>query len=300
MKYILRIDALGKFPEVAIDKKRYDSLCHAKEALLNGLEMEEKYEILVSNYLELEEKIQKHIISAMARRPSSYEDFFEARMEFNIRLVNLLTAGRLYKDQLHRHVRSIVPQIPDIKENINQQFSTQYDENIEYRFIEELRNHVQHKGTPVHWTQYNFYRGEKDQEHLLFYSMELASQKNHLKEDKNFKKRLLEELPDKIDLKMAVRVYVECTSKVHCYARKIVDGTLAQSRLLIEQAISEYKTEYPDLSAGLKVMCLKEGKIVEKKTLLLEWDDIRLKLTQRNAELINLRNRCVISRSKNS
>ena len=300
MKYILKIDALGKFPEIDIDKKRYDSLCHAKEVLLNGLEMEEKYEILVSNYLELEEKIQKHTVLAMARRPGSYEDFFEARMEFNIRLVNLLTSARLYKDQLHRHVREIVPQIPDIKEDINKQFSTQYDENIEYRFIEELRNHVQHRGTPVHWTQYNSYRGEKDQEHLLFYSMELASQKDQLKEDKNFKKRLLEELPDKVDLKMAVRVYVECTSKVHCYARKIVEDTLAQSRLLVEQAISEYKIEYPGLFAGLKVMCLKDDKIVEKRTLLLEWDDIRLKLTQRNAELINLRNRCVISRSKNS
>jgi hypothetical protein len=61
------------------------------------------------------------------------------------------------------------------------------------------------------------------------------------------------------------------------------------------KAISEYKIEYPGLFAGLKVMCLKDDKIVEKRTLLLEWDDIRLKLTQRNAELINLRNRCVIS-----
>ena len=77
MKYLLRIHALGNYPEIEIDKDRYDSICRAKESLLNGLALEEKYEIFVSNYLELEEKILKIAVQSMARNPYDYEDFFK-------------------------------------------------------------------------------------------------------------------------------------------------------------------------------------------------------------------------------
>ena len=205
MKYLLRIHALGNYPEIVVDKGRYDAICTAKEALLNGLEMEEKYEIFISNYLELEEKILKRAAQSMARNPQDYEDFFEVRMEFNIRMVNLLTAARLYKDQLYRHVRAIIPEVSSIKENVEGLFSKEYDQKQQFRFMEELRNYVQHKGIPVHWTQYNAYSDDAGKDRQLIYSMELASQKEYLREDKKFKKKVLEELPDKIDLKIAVR-----------------------------------------------------------------------------------------------
>ena len=81
---------LGSYPQIEIDKNRFDSICRAKEVLLNGLEMEEKYEIFVSNYLELEEKILTNAVRSMARNLYDYEDFFEVRIEFNVRMVNLL------------------------------------------------------------------------------------------------------------------------------------------------------------------------------------------------------------------
>lgn len=298
MKYLLRIHALGNYPEIEIDKKRFDSICSAKEALLNGLEIEEKYEIFVSNYLDLEEKILTNAVRSMARNPRDYEDFFEVRMEFNIRMVNLLTAARLYKDQLHRHIRAIIPEISNIKQEVEGLFSKEYDQNQEFRFMEELRNYVQHRGIPVHWTQHNAYSDGTGEDRLLVYSMELASQKEYLKEDKKFKKKVLEELPNKVDLKIATRIYVESMSRVHCAARKFVEKKLNKSRLIIECARKEYENVYPKKFAGLSVMCFEEGKIIDSKSILLDWDDIRLKLTKRNTELINLRYRYVTGKSK--
>ena len=57
MRYVLSIHALGKYPEVELDKSKYESLKKSRKVLSDALAMEEKYEILISNYLELEEEI---------------------------------------------------------------------------------------------------------------------------------------------------------------------------------------------------------------------------------------------------
>ena len=298
MKYLIKIHAIGKFPEIEINENKYKSICSAKEALLNGLEMEEKYEIFISNYLELEEKILVIGAQSMARNPYDYEDFFDVRMEFNIRMVNLLTAARLYKDQLHRHVRAIIPEASNIKLQIENLFSKEYDQTPEFRFMEELRNYVQHKGIPVHWTQHSAYSDDSGDKRLLIYSTELASQKNYLKEDKKFKKKVLAEIPDQIDLKISTRAYVESMSRVHCAARELVKEKLEKSREIIEFTRNEYKKIYQEKIVGLSVICKDGDSLVDDKPLILDWDDIRLKLTRRNTALVNLRNRFVTGKSK--
>lgn len=298
MKYLLKIHALGSYPEIEIDKSRYDSICSAKVVLLNGLEMEQKYEILLSNYLEFEKQILVNAAQSMTRQLYDYEDFFEVRMDFNVRMVNLLTSARLYKDQLHRHVKAITPEVSNIKQKINDLFTKEFEQNQEYRFMEELRNHVQHKGIPIHWTQHNAYSDDSGKDRFRVYSMELASLKEYLKEDKTFKKKVLEELPEKIDLKIATRVYVECMSRVHCASRKLVEETVNKSRSIIECARDEYKKIYPKKFVGLSALCFDDNKIIDSKSILLDWDDIRLKLTRRNTELKNLRNRYVSGKSK--
>jgi hypothetical protein len=164
--------------------------------------------------------------------------------------------------------------------------------------MEELRNYVQHKGIPVHWTQHNAYSEGTGEDRLLIYSMELASQKEYLKEDKKFKKKVLAELTEKIDLKIATRSYVESISRVHSAARKLVGKKLNDSRSIIECARDEYKKIYPEKFVGLSAMRFEENRIIDSKSILLDWDDIRLKLTRRNSELVNLPKCYVTGKSK--
>ena len=178
MKYVIKIEAMGQFPEIQIVKDQFESICRARENLSNGLAMEEKYEILISNYLDFEKELICNAANSMVRRPSDYEEFFQVRMDFNIRLVNLLTATRLYKDSLHRHVRAIIPGFKGIKDEILNLFTQEFEHNPEYRFVDELRDYVQHRGVPVHWTQHHSYRDESEKEHKIIFSVELASEKN--------------------------------------------------------------------------------------------------------------------------
>lgn len=298
MRYALRIRALGKYPEVELNNDEYESLKKARMALFNGLALEEKYEILISNYLELEREILDRATQSMIRNPSDYDDFFQVRMSLNRRLVNLLTAVRLYADQLHRHVKGILSDKEDVKRHIDSLLSQEYDSSLEYRFMEALRNYVQHRGIPVHWVQFHSHAEAYGEDRLLIYSVEMASQKEYLQEDPKFKKSVLNEIPEKVDLKSSIRTYVEGISRIHCAARKLVEKDLGNARSLISNAIASYGKVFNKRPVGLHATCFEGNTSVETVPLLLDWDDIRIKLSKRNSELVNLRNRYVTGRSK--
>lgn len=109
--------------------------------------IEEKYELIISNYLELEKDSLSISSSNMLRRSYNYSDFFDVRSTFNRRIVNLLTSTKLYLDQIYQHVKVCNLDLANI---IKQKTNKEYDSVFEYRFMEALRNHVQHHGLAVH------------------------------------------------------------------------------------------------------------------------------------------------------
>ncbi len=149
MKYQLTLAILGPRQELEIDKECFDFLKQARHILLEAFALEEKYEILISNYLELEQQIVRQAVVAQIRTQSDYSEYFEFRMVFNVTLVNLLTAARLYVDQFPRHVRDCLADENQLA--LAESWLKQaYDSAFEYRFMEALRNHVQHNGVPLH------------------------------------------------------------------------------------------------------------------------------------------------------
>lgn len=297
MKYLLRKDVLDEVPEIEISKEKYSEYKTARKVLSNCLAIEEKYEILLSNYLEFEKQILDTTTSFMVREYLDYSDFFDVRLGLNIRVVNLLTAARLYVDQLNLNVRECVPEITDADQTVKELFSKEYDENFEYRFMEALRNYVQHRGIPIHWTSLNAKRILQDDAGFFEYSLELASQRSYLKEGK-FKKKVLEELDEKIDLKAAARRYIESISNVHDSVRQIIEQAVSSARALLEDAHQIYSKIYNGNTTSLIACIYSEDQQVESVPLLLEWDDIRMKLQQRNRKMINLGRRYVTGKIK--
>lgn len=295
MKYILRIHALGEFPEIDLDVNEFEEVKRSRETLANGLAIEEKYEIFVSNYLEFEKELLEFAALSMVRNPYDYEDFFRVRTEFNRRIVNILTAARLYVDQLLQHVKVILPDKFNVEEEIKNLFSKEYEECFEYRFMEALRNYVQHRGIPVHWTQFNHSRRDSEEEPRFMVSMEVGSSKDRL-QDPKFKKEVFNETPAQIDLKMATRKYVESISRVHSNARKLIEQSVEKARAVIENARASYQKVYTESLTGLCAICRNENdELDDTIPLLLDWDDIRVRLITRNSELVNLSKQYVSS-----
>lgn len=298
MKYFLRKSVLAKVPEIEISKEKYSEYKRARKVLSNCFEIEEKYEILISTYLEFETQLLNATAIKMVRPPLDYSDFFEFRLALNIRLINFLTSARLYVDRMKGNVKECVPELQDAKELVEAQFSKEYDEHPEYRFMEALRNYVQHRGLPVHWTSQESKWTDLEEDRFLEFSTELASLRSSFEEDKTFKRSILEELDEKTDLKAAIRCYVESISNVHAAARQIIEKSVTAARELLEDAHKQYASIHHGNLVALSACVCAEGKQIESISLLLDWDNVRIKLKKRNPKATNLRKRYVTGKLK--
>lgn len=298
MRYLLRKAVLEPVPEIDITKKQYAAYEDARHILSNSLAIEETYEIVISNYIAFEKQVLDTSTSCMVREYLNYSDFFKVRLDLNIRLVNLLTATKLYVDQLPQNVRDCLPDAENVVDVVSTLFQKEYDEYFEYRFMEALRNYVQHRGMPVHWASQRGEWTSSEGDAFLEYSMEVASLRGFLEEDEKFKKAVIKEMGEKVDLKYATRCYIECISNVHCTAREIVESSVAASRELLQDAHKQYAEVYKDSLVGLSACAISDDGQIASVPLLLDWDDIRLQLMKRNGKMTNLRKRYVTGRIK--
>lgn len=293
MKYFLKINAMGMHPELSVDREEYQSLRTAHTMLSEALAMEEKYEILISNHLDIEKELLSHAVQLMLCKPQDYDDIFQVRIDLNRKMVNLLTAARLYVDQLHQHVIAILAHDIEIKQKVKSLFAREYDNFPEYRFMEALRNYVQHSGMPVHRKQFREFVNDAGGVRQVVYAMEMSAQKEYLQQDDKFKKKILEEMPDEVDLKDCTRVYVECISRVHSSLRDMAEEFLNDAGLSIDRKIRSYMVISEEKWIELRAFAVNDDEVVDSFPLMLDWENVRLGLIRRNEQLVNLRNRYV-------
>lgn len=288
---------LAPVPEVEISAEEYSLLGEARSVLSSVLGIEEKYEILVANFLELEKQLLHVAATNTVRNTLSYSEFFESRSALNIRLVNLLTAARLYLDQLPQDVADCIPENLNAANLVKARGSKEYDEHFEYRFMEALRNHVQHRGIPIHFIEQGSHWTSFGEDGLMEFTVEIAAQRRYLKEDGKFKKAILNEASEDVDLKAACRRYVESLSAIHEFARELIAEAAKSARARIEAAHKRYAEIYHEDLLGLTASAIADEREVSSVPLLLDWDDVRIELQRRNTQLVNLSKRYATGRA---
>lgn len=295
MKYFLRLDTIGEAPLIEIDEEAYLAYKQAVTILSNCLDIEEKYEILILGYLEFERQILELATQNMVRRDLGYPRFFQIRLLMNARLAHLLTSARSYIEQLHRHAKRCAPSRDDVKQTVKGFFSAEYDSCLEYMFMEALRNHVQHHGLAVHQTALPSRWTEVGNNGLIEFGLEITSLRSEFEANNEFKKEVLHLLPNTVDLIRATRRYIECLSNVHEKTRELIAEPVAQARHRIEDAQQQYAKFHEGSLLGLSAFKLSDSGN-DKVLLLLEWDNIRIELQQKNKRLINLHKRVVTNK----
>ena len=182
-----------------------------------------------------------------------------------------LKADCLYLDQLGQDVADCIPNDGNAVSKVKSACSKEYDEHFEYRFMEALRNYVQHRGIPVRvvrlksgWTSF-------DESGRMEFALEFFSQRRELATDDKFKKSVLNEIPTEIELRTACRRYVESLSEINEVARGAVSGAVDAARQAMEVMHRRYAAVYSDSSLGLSAMKLDdEGNVLESNSILLE------------------------------
>jgi len=271
-------------PPLEITEEEYALLKRSRQVLNAAFSFEENYDLLIGNYLEFESSALSLTTASVARQLHEYQEMFELKAEMNRRAVNFLSSARLFVDQLLQRVGECFGNKDDVKSCL----SAEYDSSFEYRFMEALRNHVQHSGSAVHSLSTGGNWTPPTERTRNVFSLEIYSQKRFLTLDRTFKKSVLDECPDKVDILRATRRYLESLSVVHEFARRSIDQPVAEARSSFEAAIRKY-SEFSNCSAkALTAYPSTTDTPLDELAIFLDWDDVRVKLSRRNRKLTNL------------
>lgn len=298
-KYYLGSVTLEKTNALVIEWSEYARLIDAKRILSEALNIEEKYDVALCNYMEFEkEQLTITLDNLVNSIHYDYNRTYEVLSTLNRRLVNFLSTGKKYTDLVAGLAAKCSINSAETEISIGALLSKHYDDCLDYRAMEVLRNHVNHSGLAVHtvsapskWT----IDDNKKADQLVF-NLEIYAEKKTLAENSKFNKKILKELPDKFDLKKAARSYIGAISHVHEEVRKTIRGNVDGARNTIE----EYLKKHSDLNDGASFPV---GAFIERPNtpvdsptmIILDWDNVRVGLAKKNLSISNMTRRHISS-----
>lgn len=296
MKYIISTTVAGSPGYIEIGKS---SFLEKKEAIRNLFQMlflEEKFDLLIENYFEYENEL---LIAASRMMIFNDENYFSMSKDRNVvsrRIVNLLSAGRMYIDQTKHHLNNIYGKNSSIPEEVKSYTSTIYDKYFGYRAMKALRNYVQHRGFPIHSIGFPHHRVQHDEKTELLYSVTPYIKISSIEEDKRFKSSILDEMKEiqeqgKIGIKPLIREYIEGIGKIHEKVCNLSIDDINIWEKSIQNIIEQYKSEFGDNAsiAGLALIKLDDDDHwTEKSSIFMEFIEKRKDLENKNRKFDDL------------
>lgn len=278
---------------VEIPKSRHDATVEAKAALLECLFIEEKFDLVIENYLELERTLLDSALGYLAAPLLTNQRADTDRALFNRRLVNLLSSAGTYADQVRDgHVPRVLPEAGAAA--ITAAFSKEYDDRLGYRAMGALRNHALHFDAPVHLVTYPSRRVERQSGDVLAYNVNPCLQPEDLRRNPKFKRCVLKELEalgQSVDLKPLVRQYVEGLWTVHAQIRELIAPLILQWEAILVLAKSTFLAGGNDERSAffLAAVSLREDDTYDTSVgLPTQFNEYRRFLEAKNARLDDL------------
>lgn len=299
MDYGLTRRVFGAPKFVQLELGEYEEIKRSRDLLLEVLFIEQKFDLLIDGYVEFETQLLDIGVRDMVRGARSWAEFQDQRNQLNRRVVNLLSATRLYVDHTRHHLGKIDSMVPSVKAKLEAAFSEQYDASLGYRFMEALRNYVQHRGYPIHGVNYSATRKTHGSVHVVVPYVEPAQ----FEEDGKFKAAVLAELKamtEKIDIRPFVREYVSGLGQVHQIGREQMQNVAESSDQVIRKAIERYQSEPPssESTVGLAAVARDGLTHVESVPLFEDLLDYRKSFEKKNRSLPHLTRRYVSGESE--
>ena len=276
-------------PQVTIETslEHYAEHVQARKCLVDAGNFERRYELLLGNFLAFEDFCATSQLRNEIAMDWGYERGDALIMEANRHVINIFTSGKSYVDQVGRDFRFLCDE-DGFDKHSAALISASFDRSFDYRMTCQLRDRSQHRALPVD----GFDAGAKSagRESIRFY----CSKAKIVADPGKFKRVVLEEAPDKIDLRSMIRGYMREVSGIHIGLRAKVRLDVDKSRALFKNSVQRYAAVQTDLSSvsktgiGLASVHLRDNVVVDTVPLLLNWDDTRKKLAQKNSRPINL------------
>jgi hypothetical protein len=127
MRYVLQPRVLAAPPPLDISADMYRAIKDARSILGAAFELEENFDLLIGNYIELEQSALNIAAEALARHRHDYADLFSVRADVNRRVVNFLSTARLFLDQLPQKVQGCRCEYSSIKQQLVEFYDSSFE-----------------------------------------------------------------------------------------------------------------------------------------------------------------------------
>jgi len=224
---------------------RYRNILGAKETYMLAVDLEEKINLLIDNHHEFEVELLKLAEANRTWPKTEAMDAMQKRLLLDRRIVNLLSACRLYLDQSSHAMSCLFGAESTELAAANERRHKFYDTNFGYRFVEALRNYVQHRGLLVHYLVYEYHRISRHTGEYLEFRAKPVLELSYLAEDPKFKSSILDEAKalfgKEVDLREPVREYVTSIWSLHVAIRDSIARRFADRFSLYRSVVQEYQ-----------------------------------------------------------
>lgn len=289
-QYFLKVAAIGSYPKLEITEEEFQNIAEARKVLSSALSIEEKYDLTLSNYIDLEKELLSLTAELMIKFNFDYDNLNKIRAALNRKIANFILTGKIYTEQIVSTAALCANDCSQAKTELKKFRSDKYDNNLDYKIMEALRNYIAHYGMVLHTVSLPSYwtKDSNGEAKELEFNINLFSEKKLLIADPEFKKEIIHLLPEKFDLKKGARSYIGCISEIQENVRRITDSRINSARLTIEEYLSQYGLVNNGVSFAVGAYSPKDKKPI---MLSLEWDNVRINLAKINISISNMSKR---------
>jgi hypothetical protein len=149
MPYVISRMVLADTPTVEITEAEYKAVSPARDAINQLISVEEKYDAVMENYVELEQTVHSIGIRHLAFVPRDYEEMLAPLNHISRRVSNLLSSARLYRDSLPQHAKKLLGANHATIKPLKASLRDNSQQPMAYREMEAVRNYAQHLGLPI-------------------------------------------------------------------------------------------------------------------------------------------------------
>lgn len=268
-KYIIYSKYLSNGFECDIDKDTYNNLKQSKEVLFEVRSKENIYNIVLMNYYEFENELFE--ISLKCEVFSHYE-FNDHVSKIEQRILNLLSSSTLYLDSFKNDLQK--KGIEKYSSHLEVEFEKVraiINNDSKFRIMKHIRNHIQHNGLIVDNISVG---GENISKELREQTIKFHVSKNKIKA-RDFKVDDFLNIESNVDLKKAIRGYIDFLSSVHHSFREATNEKVENARNCFEEILNKYQ-DYKFLYVA------KKESDADEVAILLDWDNVRIELRNKN------------------
>lgn len=274
-KYIIYSKNITNGFQEELAQQEFEELSKSKEIIGEVFAKEKIYNIILMNYYEFEKELFEITLKYEIFN-SDYANFSEYILKAEQRILNLLSSITLYLDSFKDDLKGtqkystyLRNEFTDIVNYLNEART----DNKQVEIMLLLRNHIQHNGLLI--TNFSL-KGVNLSDELREQTLKFEIEKNLIKA-RGFKPENFAELDEKIDLKKAIRVYVDFISQIHQKFRDLTNEKTINARKEFEKIFEKY-SEHNLLYVAQKV----DDEIKVEIPILLNWDNIRLEMIKKN------------------